>query len=401
MENSASKGRGTISAKRWLLILLFCGVGVLVFDVAVYLLAPRSVTAVLPGYKKPIVPGSYARAGNAFYPQHYFVADAETGFDIGSNRRAEHFVPEIGSFPVWSNGIGCFDEDIAVDTDISQSIYLAGDSFTWGYAPYEAKFGTILKERTDARVLSCGISHSGQQHQFINFKQDVESLEAYPSIVVINVSYNDIENDYAFPHTTVINGWQVDAVQVRGDGRIVHRQKDEIEGMMRQVLVDAERPSLKFRIQRLIGHYSASAQIANAMVQRLRTWFTADTASSNDELGHIYTLLRGSAVHQFDTPFADRNREALLTWQQDAARHDYRLVIALIPPAKRLSDREYYSGLRRFLAAHDFEYYEFSQSRAVMHDATAAIRYYWQYDPHFSIEGNAVYAEFLVESLGL
>ena len=401
MENSVSNRRGTVRVKRLLLFLLLCGIGVFVFDVGVYLLAPRAVTAVLPGYKKPIVPGSYARAGNAFYPQNYFVSDAETGFDIGSNRRAEHFLPEFGSYPVWSNEIGCFDERIAANTDISASIYIAGDSMTWGYAPYEAKFGTLLKERTDARVLSCGITHSGQRHQFVKFRRNVERLNGYPSVVVVNVTYNDIENDYAFPHTTVVEGWQVDTVQLRGDGEIVLREADEIKGMMKQILIDAERPSLRSRTERLIGHYSASAQIAYAIVERLRAWSAADTAPSNDELGNIYTLFRGATLHQSDTRFANHNRQALLKWQQDAARNNYRLIIALIPPAKQLSNQEYFSALRRFLDEHDIEYHEFSRSRAVTHNAAAAIEYYWHFDPHFSIEGNAAYAEFLADSLGL
>lgn len=387
--------------KRLIQFLLLCGIGVLAFDVGIYLLAPRSLTVVLPGYKKPIVPGSLARAGNAFYPQHYFVADAQTGFDIGFNRRAEHFVPEFGSYPVWSNGIGCFDDDIALDSDISRSIYLAGDSFTWGYAPYEAKFGTLLKKRTDVRVLSCGVPHSGQRHQLLKFQRNVESLKTYPSIVVVNVSYNDIENDYAFPHTTVIDGWQVDTAQVSGDGRIVLRQPDEIKDEMKKIMADADNPSLKFRIQRFISHYSASAQIANAILQRLHRWSATDTTPSNEELGIVYSLFRASTKHQFDTQFADHNREALLTWQQDAVMNNYRLVIALIPSAKQLSDQEYYSALRQFLATHDFEYYEFSQSPVVTNNAAAAIEYYWQFDPHFSIEGNAAYAKFLAESLGL
>lgn len=401
MENNVPNSGGNTNVRRLIQFLLLCGITVLAFDVGIYLLAPRSLTAVLPGYKKPMVPGISARAGNAFYPQHYFVADAQTGFDIGFNRRAEHFVPEFGSYPVWSNGIGCFDDDIALDSDISQSIYLAGDSFTWGYAPYEAKFGTLLKKRTDVRVLSCGVSHSGQRHQLLKFQRNVESLKAYPSIVVVNVSYNDIENDYAFPHTTVVDGWQVDTAQVRGDGRIVLRQLVEIKDEMKKIMADADNPSLKFKIQRFIGHYSASAQIANALIQRFHAWFTADQAPSNNELGHIYTLIRGSAVHQFDTPFADRNRDALLAWQEDATRNNYRLVIALIPPARLVSDQNYYGALRQFLAAHDFEYYEFSRFRLVMHKAAAATEYYWQFDPHFSIEGNAAYAEFLAESLGL
>jgi hypothetical protein len=82
MENDASNCRGIINVKRLLHFVSLCAIGVLIFDVGIYLLAPRSLTAALPGYKKPMVPGSNARAGNAFYPQDYFVADAQTGFQL-------------------------------------------------------------------------------------------------------------------------------------------------------------------------------------------------------------------------------------------------------------------------------------------------------------------------------
>lgn len=401
MENSATNRPGNSGVKRLLQVLLLCGIGVLVFDIGVYLLAPRSFTAVLPGYKKPMVAGSLARAGNAFYPQDYFIVDTQTGFDIGANRQAEHFVPEFGIYPVWSNEIGCFDENIVPGTDISKSIYLAGDSFTWGYAPYDTKFGTLLKNRTDARVLSCGISHSGQQHQFLKFQRNMTRLNAYPAIVVVNVSFNDIENDYTFPHTTVIDGWQVDTVRVRANGEIVPREMDEIKAVMQRIVFDANNPSLKFRAKRFIGHYSASAQILFAIIQRARAVSITHEKRSTDEPRNIYTLFGGSRVHRFDSELANRNRAALLAWRQDAETNGYRLVIALIPPAGHVSDQEYYRALRQFLAAREFEYYEFSQSAVVRQNATASTSYYWQFDSHFSIEGNAAYAEFLAESLGL
>ena len=250
---------------------------------------------------------AYVRAGNAFYPQNYFVADSRMGFDIGIGRRASHYVPEFGSYPVWSNEIGCFDDEIADDTNITRSIYLTGDSFTWGYAFYEAKFGTLLKKRA----------------------------------------------------------------------------------------------TVKSRLRRLVGHCSASAHIVYEVMRRLRSKSDSDSQSSKPGMRIIYELFDESTVYPYDTKFADDNREALLRWRRDASKNNYRLVIALIPPAGHASDPAYYSALRRFLVTHKFEYYEFSRSRFVSDEASAKAAYYWQFDPHFNIEGNAAYAEFLAESLGL
>lgn len=90
--------------------------------------------------------------------------------------------------------------------------YLAGDSFTWGYVPFEMHFGTLLERGVNRRVLKCGVNHTGQSHQLEKFEAVLAITGRLPALVVVNYYANDIANDFAHPHTTVIEGWQIDDV---------------------------------------------------------------------------------------------------------------------------------------------------------------------------------------------
>ena len=79
------------------------------------------------------------------YPKDVFEKNTKRGFDIPKNSpKVQVNLPkEAGYYYTWGNSIGCYDDDIL--SQEKYSIYLAGDSFTWGFAPYEKKFGTRLK----------------------------------------------------------------------------------------------------------------------------------------------------------------------------------------------------------------------------------------------------------------
>ena len=85
--------------------------------------------------KLRILFGEYLQSPKSFgrlYPRYYFKKDPEKGFDIikNSQKLISHKPREIDPYPIWGNNIGCFDNDIKKNS--KYSIYLAGDSFTWG-----------------------------------------------------------------------------------------------------------------------------------------------------------------------------------------------------------------------------------------------------------------------------
>lgn len=151
------------------------------------------------------------------YPIGYFSHDNSLGFDITPSFRTQTSIKPIGykTYAVWGNTYGCFDDEWATDS-LKGSIYLADDSFTWGYARYDKKFGTILERLLDTKVYACGVTHTGQVHQFNKFMRLFEE-GLRPKAVIINIISNDLDNNFFFPHTDIIDGLMVENVEVCGE----------------------------------------------------------------------------------------------------------------------------------------------------------------------------------------
>ena len=178
---------------------------VLAIDTFSYIFFKNKVQTVFPSYGRE----NLFRFGRG-YPRWYFMNDTEIGFDIVPNIETtiwEHPV-EYGLYKVWGNNFGCFDDEWD-SNNLINGIYLAGDSHTWGYARYEKKFGTILENERQKKIYACGVVHTGQQHQFIKFKR-LYDRGVLPNLVIVNIAENDVDNDFHFPHTEIIDGYMVD-----------------------------------------------------------------------------------------------------------------------------------------------------------------------------------------------
>jgi hypothetical protein len=125
-------------------------------DLVGYFLLPQRFTASFIDYK------SNSPQTNLRY---YYKAIPGRGFDI-----AEHasglFTVDDESFPIFSNSLGCFDKNDIDAFTTGPYVYFAGDSYTWGYARYQAKFATQFEALTGVRTAKCGVGHTGTRHQF-------------------------------------------------------------------------------------------------------------------------------------------------------------------------------------------------------------------------------------------
>ncbi|MEZ5597572.1 MAG: hypothetical protein R3E84_14495 [Pseudomonadales bacterium] len=185
---------------------------ILLVDAIAFWLLPAQYVQQFPHYRRSQLPEGIA--GRGAYPHDYFVANEERGFDIGRNRRAEHWV-EGNVYPIWSNSLGCLDNE----PDVSRPyVYLVGDSYTWGYAPFEDKFGAHLEQDLSIPVMKCGVTHSGQRHQLLKLLEIERETASTPQLMLTFWYLNDIANDHYFPHSTVVDGWQLDMVSVEPDG---------------------------------------------------------------------------------------------------------------------------------------------------------------------------------------
>lgn len=140
------------------------------------------------------------------YPQHYFVDDAELGYDIAKNfTTSTHFFKDA-AFPIWSNNINCFDTDFHGETPY---IYMAGDSLTWSFAPFEDTWGRRIEKLLGTRTIKCGVVGYGTKQQLMKAKRILTSFPAPTLIVVGYTAYNDFYDDANSPQNTSYNGYLV------------------------------------------------------------------------------------------------------------------------------------------------------------------------------------------------
>ncbi len=329
------------------------------------------------------------------YPQDYFHTADGRGFDIKPEARALSRKPvESPPYEVWANGSGCFDHDWPDDR--GPEVYLAGDSFTWGYAAFEQKFGTLLEDRIGSTVMKCGVTHTGQQHQLAKFRDIAAQRGRFPRAVIINVTANDIANDFAFPHSRVVGGYLFDDVAVmrtEAGPQLKRLGESEVEAIFQRQ--QAAFDSFSERMKRVLNRFSATA----ILLKRL-----GDIASGNPDVrpvtgvgAGIYDLYAFSGSYPIREGFASANRDALLAWQRDSEDNGYTLLVSPIP-SRHLAGTGYFDELEAFLEESGIQAISFEDYLGL--NAIDVQDLFWTYDPHFNLQGNAVYATFLSERLG-
>ncbi|MCR4284947.1 MAG: hypothetical protein NUV97_02785, partial [archaeon] len=133
------------------------------------------------------------------------------------------------SHKVWSNNLGCFDKEYK---EVGRKyILLLGDSFAWGYTPFEDKWGTILENVLDRRVLKCGVAGYGTKQEFIKAERIIKKTTKKPALLLVGyVVGNDILDDYLFPRRIAFDGYlfELNIIKDINTGEIEHRSEDKI-----------------------------------------------------------------------------------------------------------------------------------------------------------------------------
>jgi hypothetical protein len=306
-------------------------------DAVVYLLLPNDIARRFDGYRVGLASNKPVVGGRVDYPKDYFVSHPTRGFDMRPGARGMHTVDGF-SYPIWSNRFSCFDREW--DTVPTDYYYFAGDSTAWGYTPFEQKFAIIFEERTGISSFKCGVTHTGQLHQFEKFREIVKRIGSLPKRVIIVYSTDDISNDYAHPHSTVVGGWQVDeAFLDTTDYSVVRVDRAWIEEKISERLAETRESLAEFRerarhtplwtlMKTTLREYSISAQVAKETVRAASVTLAARPVE-HSVLTHgisyrgrlvknIYSLeakhFEGGKYRYRETPFTAANRRALRDW---------------------------------------------------------------------------------------
>ena len=144
------------------------------------------------------------------YPSRYFRADKILGYDIGRNIKDKIHRFHGCNYEVFSNKYGCFDYDREIPDKYT---LVLGDSMTWGYTPLEKKWTSTLEEESGVFVLKCGVSGFGTAQELIKAKRVVDLVGKKPKYIIILYIGNDLNDDFMFPHRTVINGYLVNSIK--------------------------------------------------------------------------------------------------------------------------------------------------------------------------------------------
>ena len=328
-------------------------------------------------------PSSFGRG----YPRYHFAKHASRGFDISKNseRFIAHKPSEIKPYPVWGNSIGCFDHEI--DPGSKYEIYLAGDSVTWGYAPLEKKFGSILEKSLGVNVAACGVTHTGQIHQHEKFIDVSNLLGYFPQTVIVSVVSNDIRNDNAHPQATIIDGYQID-IKGKTENQLRANLEEQIRKSSSSRLgkFDPRRYSATF----VLGWHGFVSYLPSAQRYVCNKLTIASCSTSSTKESYTYPIESASAA---------KNRNAIKSWINHSKKQGYRLIFADFNT--QLAGNEYLLarsvGKQEFCdfidtlqgECHSFVEYLYSNNVLDWRDVR------WKRDGHLNFKGNKIYADFL------
>lgn len=371
--NKASESKGIVGrAKRGLINLGLVCVSGIISIVAVELLLHTT------DYK------NYISVTTSERLRFYYEKSPEMGFDINPKYDRGMFKFTGGEHEVFSNAYGCFDRDDPVSNDY---ILLVGDSFTWGYTPFEKKWGTEIERRLKRRVLKCGVEGTGTHYQTLKAKKIVRLTGKPPQYIVVGYYMNDFSNDVVFPSKTVV------------DGRLVYTIKRfHLDTGVVEFYSDDE-------LQRRYSNYQEP--------KSLKIFLRDNSVLAN----MIWGLLRGTKIQELlediqnvnDLDFYDmeestwlnqawsRHLESVREFKRFAETQGSQLVFVFIPNAAGERPQK----MVEFLQASNIEYIDLYSDFVKSGEEMAEL--YWAIDGHLNEKGNlltgAIVADYLKRRL--
>jgi len=359
----------------------------LAVDLIAYLVTPSQGISLIPAYKKDRFQEKLNEVVH-YFPRGYNVADPVMGFDIAKNFSSISANLADSPFQIFSNDIGCFDHHSLAEIKAAKSYdYFAGDSFAWGYGNYEQNIPSTYEKVSKRFTVKCGIIHSGQRHQFEKFQRTIKLIGYPPKRVILTFYENDVANDYAYPHTTVIEGYEVDVYKFNaGQFQLVPRDMDQIKRDI-EVGLNPKTQDFSTQIDAWMDGHSLSWNLLKIGIKQ----------TNANELITIYGISEG-VNYAKDKGYATaevskKNRDALDLWINDAKKHGYELILILIPPKIHHANTNYYGGLRDYLGAKNIRFYDLTEPFNASKKRSEEL--YWLNDGHLRNEGNLFVGEYL------
>lgn len=317
------------------------------------------------------------------FPQYYFRDDRQLGYDIAEKFPLSRHLFHEKPYSIWSNDLGCFDEPYDGKTPY---IYLAGDSFAWGFAPFEDKWGRQLELITTKRVLKCGVPGFGVKQEFIKAKRLFEKLPP-PQLVMLSYFINDAEDDYSFPNRLVYNGYLVKKEDKKLDYESMAKQLSEIDRLSKKYCMWTwpEHPEFQ-RIKCLFTKHSVLYNIFKNSVKNLfPTGFLR-------KLKIVNPPLPAAVLKEADW---EEHYQNIVSFYKLARSYGAEFLMVLVPIREDVYDNtisdKRYASVKSFLQENNIPFLDlFSDFRAVAISSQKQL--YWKHDSHWNANGNRLAA---------
>jgi hypothetical protein len=252
---------------------------------------------------------------------------------------------------VWTNELGCFDTPYRGEEPY---IYITGDSYTWGWAPFERKWGKEIERLLGLRTLTCGSTSFGTRHELIKTARDLDRLPTPQLIIVGYFGTNDASDDSVFPQFTVYDGRRVPAGHVCGP---------------------------------LSEPCTIPTPQSPTLGERLRFFF-----ERNSVLYSMYAQWgekkSGQSLIPEESEGYARHLEAIAGFKRLADAHNTHLLFVLIPEKiEQPGGNAQNERIKKYLDAQNIRYIDLAP---YFHEARSSSGppLYWDFDMHWSAAGN-------------
>jgi hypothetical protein len=333
--------------------------------------------------------------------RNYLKVDQVKGYDIRENAPLSSAFVDGLKYSIWSNELGCFDMPYTGEKDFT---LLVGDSFTFGFAPFNDKWGTKAENLLGQRILKCGVGGYGTKQELLKAADVISRTKRSPKLIIVGYFLNDLEDDYLFPNATIIDGYPVVTRDIKDmeTGKIVDKEKAALEEDkafgVKEYPHNFLLKNLKWRAERQSIVYHMVKYSARSML--LKVPFVKDI------------LVKTKAITPFtlafsDKPWVDRawsvHFSNLRTFKALADRHGSRLLVVIIPYREQVypfltswegMDREKPQNmLRDFFNKEGIDHLDVlplfkKRARQTRHVLNRDQDLYWGNDPHLNIKGN-------------
>jgi hypothetical protein len=340
------------------------------------------------------------------YPRSYFVRSEDGGFDIAERfPNAEFHLLDYSRlsnqpFEVWSNELGCFDKPLESGHGF---ILLVGDSFTWGYVPFDATWGRIVEREVDIRVAKCGVTAYGPILERMKVEKVARRI-GRPAVIVVGYFIgNDLEDDYLFPRMTISDGYLATRSSMSNEAtgaRHVHTDS-EIQAAAQSVL---QKPQGLDLVKRFVVRHSVTYNLLRNNVFLRKAMSQIGLAEPPPE-SPVPLVFRPASRYPWLELAWESHLNNLRELQFLAQKLGAQLLVVVIPTREqvyeflrpRSPDAEWElpnERLRTFFKAeqiHSLDLLKEFRARACQvpkRELDLTRDLYWPVDPHFNLTGN-------------